>query len=93
MSEERKFKVGDLVVIEGLKMITGYMHIEDGEMGVIVKVISDEESPAVFFFDYVIMVGGGPLHVFEQEIIKYIQPFSPCPSCECDPCDCSWGIK
>lgn len=88
---EKKYKVGDLVVIRGLQILTGYMHIKDGEMGVIIRLLDSEESAATFFFDYVVLIKGEPIHLFEEEIHKYQAPFNPCPSCECDPCDCGWG--
>ncbi len=95
---KNKFKVGDLVVLTGLDGVIGYKHIINGELGVIVEVISlpVPEMPlsmVSFFFDYLVLVNGTEIMLFEEELREYPIDYKPCVACDCDPCDCEWGIE
>tara|TARA_R100000808_G_C2151313_1_gene160287 strand:+ start:2664 stop:2960 length:297 start_codon:yes stop_codon:yes gene_type:complete len=94
MSDERKFKVGDLVTIKGFYFIVGYSSIADGEPGVISEVLRHDPTQNKFvnlFFDYAVLVGDDEFFVFEEEVTAFDPEFNPCDSCYCDPCDCDWG--
>ncbi len=86
-----KFKVGDLVIIKGVESMFGFTHIEEGSVGVITELLCDTLDHAIdsYFFDYTVLIGGREYFLFEEEIETF---FSPCVACECDPCDCNWGL-
>lgn len=91
-----KYKVGDLVILNELQFVsTALQDIEDevgGKIGVISEVLRDDKERYDFFislyFDYVVLVGGEEIMVFEEELDPFVKF---CESCECDPCDCGWG--
>jgi len=46
-----------------------------------------------FFFDYLVLVNGTEIMLFEEELREYPIDYKPCVACDCDPCDCEWGIE
>lgn len=90
----KRFKVGDLVLVKGFYFILGYSNFKQGQLGIISEVLEpteDEENKFLdLIFDYLVLVGDEELLMFEEEITD-IKDFNPCSSCGCDPCDCDWG--
>lgn len=94
--EGRKFKVGDLVKVVGIDGFSFYMDMKDGDCAIIIDVLPPPTTNSVysegFFFDYRILVNDHEFYIFEDELRPY-EDSSFCESCECDPCDCHWGIE
>ena len=95
--EDRKFKVGDLVTVCGLEGFSFYSYLKDGSCGVVTEVLPlpgpDKPYSETFFFDYRILIDGQEYYIFEDEMKEYQPTVEFCESCECDPCDCHWGIE
>jgi len=95
--KELKFKVGDLIKVFGISMFPFYKDLEDGACGVIIEALDDnddtnpEKIPSFFFFDYIVLINSKEYFMFEEEMRLYEDDY--CDACECDPCDCNWGIE
>ena len=87
-----KFKIGDLVIIRGVHYMLSYSQIKEGSIGIITERLFgfDGEPVNIYFFDYCVLIEGKEYFLFEEELEIY---FVPCDACECDPCDCGWGIE
>ena len=95
--EGRKYKVGDLVSVVGLEGFSFYSYMKNGSCGIVTEVLPIP-GPSVpysetFFFDYRILIDGEEYYIFEDELKDYEESTEFCESCECDPCDCHWGIE
>lgn len=92
MKDKRKYKVGDLVRVYGLELYYFYNYVKDGTIGIVVEVLSFDETLNFFYFDYKVLINNEEYYVFEEEMQHFYNP-NACEACECDPCDCNWGIE
>lgn len=91
-----KYNVGDLVILNEFQLISsmqGFESENEDRIGVVTEILTARDERYEFFislyFDYVVLVEGERIMVFEEEIDPFVVF---CESCECDPCDCDWGI-
>jgi len=95
---KRIFKVGDLVMLTGLELIIGHRHVKNGAVGIVTEVLVvpvDQRVPSIlnFWFDYMVLVNGSEIMLFEEEVKPFLEDYNPCDCCGCDPCDCDWGVE